>query len=91
MSAVASLVALGNAADFGNPTTVAHCSDYVQVTIHTLTGDRVYARRIRQRSGLLNAWGYSAQMARQCEEAAALVSSPALVAWLLDCGFALVQ
>jgi hypothetical protein len=93
MSAAAlALTTVGNVLDFGGVREILHDSDFVQVRIADASSNiTTYARAIRQRSGLDNAWGYAAHVARTVEETASLVSTPALVAWLLDSGFVLVH
>jgi hypothetical protein len=89
---VAPLVSIGNVADFDAVREVLHDSDFVQVRLSTRAGELVtYARQIRQRCGVENAWGYAQLMAGQVQEVASMVSAPALVAWLLDSGFYLVK
>lgn len=89
---VAPLTAIGNVADFDAVREVLHDSDFVQVRMVNKAGELVtYARQIRQRCGVNNAWGYAALMAGQVQEVASIVSAPALVAWLLDVGFYLVK
>lgn len=89
---VASLVSIGNAADFDAVREVLHDSDFVQVRLVNKAGELVtYARKIRQRSGLGSAWGYAALMAGQVQEVASMVSAPALIAWMLDSGFYVVK
>lgn len=90
VAAAIALVAIADVSSFADVKQITHDSDFVQVTIHDSLGrDRTYARQIRKRNGLPAAWSFSSQMARQIEEAAALVSTPALVAWLVDSGFVL--
>lgn len=91
-AAIAPLVSIGNVADFDAGREVLHDSDYVQVRISTRTGEVItYARHIRQRCGINNAWAYAALMAGHVQEVAGMVSAPALVAWLLDTGFYVVK
>jgi hypothetical protein len=86
------LVAVGNIADFDAFREVLHDSEYVQVRLVNRAGELVtYARQIRQRCGIENAWGYASLMAGQVQEVASMVSAPALVAWMLDAGFYLVK
>lgn len=86
MIASTALTVLGNVADFV-PVHVTHDSDFVQVHVQGVT----YARAIRQRCGLQGAIDYARHLAAQVQEVAGLVSAPALVAWLLDCGFVVVH
>lgn len=91
-AAVAPLVSIGNVADFDSVREVLHDSEYVQVRLLNKAGELVtYARQIRQRCGIENAWGYAQLMAGQVQEVASMVSAPALVAWMLDSGFYLVK
>lgn len=86
------LVSVGNVSDFDAVREVLHDSEYVQVRLLNKAGELVtYARQIRQRCGIENAWGYAQLMAGQVQEVAAMVSAPALVAWLIDAGFYLVK
>lgn len=88
LSANDSLVVIGDVESFCAPLTITHDREFVQVTIAPhFAPSATYVRAIRQREASANAWQYSALIARQVEEVAALVSSPSLVAWLLDCGF----
>lgn len=90
LARIAPLVAIGNVADYGAVRDISHDSDYVQVRIADIYGNlATYTRRIRQRTGVIDATGYSKAMAAQVTEVAGLVGTPALVAWLLDSGFVL--
>lgn len=90
MNAASALVVIGDVESFCDPLTITNDREFVQVAIAPRFAQATtYVRAIRQREGKANAWQYSAAIARQVEEVAALVSTPALVAWLLDCGFVL--
>lgn len=87
MNAAASLVVIGDVESFAVPMTIAHDGEFVQVTLAPRFRDAVtYARQFRGRLGMTSA-EVCAHVAGHVEETAALVSTPALVAWLLDCGF----
>lgn len=90
--AAAPLVSIGNVAEFDAVREVLHDSEYVQVRMVDKAGHLItYARQIRQRCGIENAWAYAALMAGQVQEVASMVSASALVAWLLDADFYLVK
>lgn len=85
---VQAITMIGDASHFDGVSAITHDGEFVQVRLRQLIGpDRVYVRKIRQRGGPAQAWTYSAAMARTVEEAAAMFSTPALIAWLIDSGF----
>jgi len=77
------LVVLGDVESFGVPMTIAQDGEFVQVTIAPrFQPARVYALPLTNRRRVA-----ANDIVAHIEEAAALVSTPALVAWLIDCGF----
>jgi len=88
LSAVDSLVVIGDVETFGQPLTISHDGEFVQVTIAPHFKPTVtYCRRI----GYGSNESRCSAVADEVEKVAALVSHPSLVAWLLDCGFVLVR
>ena len=88
LSSVDSLVVIGDVESFCEPLTITHDGEFVQVTIsprfkHAAT----YCKRVTYGSNE----DRCSHVADEVEKVAALVSSPSLVAWLLDCGFVLVR
>jgi hypothetical protein len=90
-SETASLVVIGDVDSFATPMTISHDGDFVQVQLAPrFEPARTYAKQIRARLGRTN--GEACKLvAQHVEEVAALVSTPALVAWLLDSGFVLTH
>lgn len=90
MSNVQSITCIGDVENFANVTTITHDSDYVQVTIAPPFGQsRTWSKLIPTRATSTPKAVAGELLARHIEEAAALVSTPALEAWLADSGFTL--
>ena len=89
MNNVAQLVAVADVSQFADLTSVAIDSDFVQVTV----GDRTFARPVPARHSQSEhaALAWADLAAEQVQVCAALVSTPALVSWLIDSGFSLVN
>jgi hypothetical protein len=84
------MVVIGNVESFVDRKEVTFDSDFVQVHVHSRSGTLVYVRSIRQRNGEADAKNFARILADHVEEVVSLVSTPSLVAWLLDCGFSVI-
>lgn len=90
LSSVDSLVVIGDVESFGAPMTISHDGEFVQVTIAPhFKPAATYCKAVPRIQSRQNPEWYGAEIARTVAEVAGLVSSPSLVAWLLDCGFVL--
>lgn len=84
LASVDSLVVIGDVESFGQPLTITHDGEFVQVTIAPhFKPATTYCKRVNYGSNE----DRCSHVADEVEKVAALVSHPSLVAWLLDCGF----
>lgn len=91
MSHVAAITIIADVSSFAATVSVAHCSDYVQVTVHGWPGTQVYSREVRKVVATVNPAQRPAVIAEHVREVSNLVGVATLVSWLKDSGFVLNQ